>query len=708
MDKIKYAIRKILIFINLTIASGSLILKIIDPIVVSYTEDIKKADIINFSIFTPLIMIILSLWVYKTIKPVIDHAGQIQNLSAIEVNALRRKTFNLPIVVAGQFLLVILSIVGFVAIPWDGYFYPFYPLYKRIISMFLIWSYTICMSMAVYIYTKQKLSPVLRMTSGVLNDTGIRLPIKTKVAVTTVTLSAMIFLFIGAYTYSQVREALHYKTGPQIVSNANMDQEGDHSPGRMNPFIARTLASRDGNERKGDTMKNMTLFLFTMGFFFILFSGYIGFFVAGDTSKSIKDIENEMIIISDEGGMMYRDIDVVSRDEVGDLTKTFNALQAAIYNNYRKLENANKKIAEMERNQIRQALEESKKKYLLLAENSTDIIWTMDVSDEKLTYISPSAEQLFGYSARDFLIKNFWKLFTPRSNDLMRKTLNSLSEDASKSVRDRIIELEMVRKDGTIVWTETKLTLLPGSDGSKDMLLAVTRDVSKRKIVEEKLIQSSDELRNLSAHLQKVREEERSRIAREIHDELGQLLTALKIDLELLKKRFLTSKESLDQSLSMSKLIDSAIQSVKRITTELRPSVLDSLGLSAAIEWQIGEFSERAGIKCEFVIDPDEIVLDKERSITIFRIFQEALTNILRHSRASEVIVQLLLKDDIIELSVSDNGIGIEEKELSKTMSFGLIGIRERVHYWQGDTDINGIPGKGTTLKVSIPLEISA
>jgi signal transduction histidine kinase len=217
---------------------------------------------------------------------------------------------------------------------------------------------------------------------------------------------------------------------------------------------------------------------------------------------------------------------------------------------------------------------------------------------------------------------------------------------------------------------------------------------------------AEEELRNLSEHLQTVREEERTGIAREIHDELGQALTVLKMDLSWVKNRLPDEGEDLlGRTESMLNLTDETIHTVKKICTELRPGLLDDLGICAAIEWQAGEFEKRTGIKCMVKFDPDDISLEPKRSTAIFRIFQEALTNVARHANASRVDASLTEMGGILELDVKDNGRGISEEEATKPKSFGLIGMRERIHFLRGNFQIKGKKGKGTTLRVSIPLQ---
>jgi len=239
----------------------------------------------------------------------------------------------------------------------------------------------------------------------------------------------------------------------------------------------------------------------------------------------------------------------------------------------------------------------------------------------------------------------------------------------------------------------------------RNIYLHMIADITERKLAEERLRTSREQLRSLSAHLESVREEERKKVVREIHDELGQTLTALKIDLSWLTKRFTKEQELLfEKAESMYELVDTAIQTVQRIAAELRPAVLDDLGLAAAIEWQAGELEKLTEIKCEFSSSPTDIVLDQERSTVLFRIFQEALTNVVRHAKATKVKVSLKEEGGITVLRIRDNGKGIEKKQISDPNAFGLVGMRERARYWGGEVKISGTPGKGTTVVASIPL----
>jgi len=235
-------------------------------------------------------------------------------------------------------------------------------------------------------------------------------------------------------------------------------------------------------------------------------------------------------------------------------------------------------------------------------------------------------------------------------------------------------------------------------------LREATERSERRKAVED-LRNSHEQLRYLAAHLQSAREEERGYIAREIHDELGQTLSRLKLDLSWLKKRLTNEQQQLiEKTEKMSGLIDTTITAVQRISSELRPGVLDYLGLTDAIEWQVKEFVEQTGIECSAAIANDISVEDKSISTAVFRIVQEALTNVIRHSKATCVNVDLANKDNALVLEVRDNGTGIDAEKISSRSSFGLMGMRERARFLGGEINILGIPGKGTTVRVSIPL----
>jgi signal transduction histidine kinase len=223
---------------------------------------------------------------------------------------------------------------------------------------------------------------------------------------------------------------------------------------------------------------------------------------------------------------------------------------------------------------------------------------------------------------------------------------------------------------------------------------------------EEQLRQSHEQLRALSVYLQSVREEERTRIAREVHDELGQALTGCKLDLSWIASKLPRElKPLIEKTRTLTSHIDSTIQTVRRISAELRPGVLDHLGLVAALEWQANEFQNRTGIKCDVRTNLRETLLDQDLSTTLFRIFQETLTNVIRHAGATQVTVTLKEEESRITLEVKDNGRGIAQTEISAGKSMGLLGMKERAALLGGIFKIGRLArGNGTRVSVSIPL----
>jgi signal transduction histidine kinase len=240
---------------------------------------------------------------------------------------------------------------------------------------------------------------------------------------------------------------------------------------------------------------------------------------------------------------------------------------------------------------------------------------------------------------------------------------------------------------------------------------ALQIEIAERTQAEEQLRRSREQMRNLAARLQSAQEEERARIARDIHDEFGQVATGLKMDLSWLGSKLAQSDGSApagvlaDKVKSMSLLLDTHIQWVRKMATELRPGVLDNLGLIAAIEWQAEEFQHRTGIQCLVSLPSDEPHVDRERSTALFRICQEILTNVARHAIATKINITMMDDGDDFVLEIADNGRGITEREMANPKSLGLLGMRERALLLGGEVSVQGIPGQGTTITVTIPIQ---
>jgi signal transduction histidine kinase len=265
-------------------------------------------------------------------------------------------------------------------------------------------------------------------------------------------------------------------------------------------------------------------------------------------------------------------------------------------------------------------------------------------------------------------------------------------------------ETDERRLDGTPMRIEGDYMVIYDGRGRIAGHFGIQRDVTDRHLAAEQIRGSRQELRALAARLQQVREEERTGIAREIHDELGQALTGLKLDIAWMKNRLPHDPEILEQCGSIIQRIDGTMSAVRRIAAELRPSVLDQLGLAAALEWQGHEFAIRTGLEVIMHLCPDDCSVPDHLSSSVFRIFQESLTNVARHAGAKRVTIRLTQTRRWITLEVSDDGVGIPPERLEGTTSLGLVGMRERALACRGEIRITGHPGLGTTVLLKVPL----
>ena len=352
------------------------------------------------------------------------------------------------------------------------------------------------------------------------------------------------------------------------------------------------------------------------------------------------------------------------------------------------------------RHKIGNMLKESEERYKALFDRSLSYIYVHDFNGRFLD-ANKAALKALGYKREDIPSLNFASLL---SEDQFPLALKSLEEIIHTGRQKKPAEYRLIRKDGRYIWVETEGSVIY-KEGKPSAIQGIARDITERKRAEEALRESKEQLRNLAAHLQSIKEDERAVMAREIHDELGQALTAIKMDLSWLEKKIPEEQSLLfKKTRSMTELVDSTIHTVQRISSELRPGLLDDVGLLAAIEWQAEEFQKRTGIACELSVLSEEITLSQERSTAIFRIFQETLTNITRHAQATKVTVSLIKKGARLELKVKDNGKGITEEKISDPKSLGLLGIQERVYFLEGNITIRGIRKKGTTVTVTMPL----
>lgn len=374
-------------------------------------------------------------------------------------------------------------------------------------------------------------------------------------------------------------------------------------------------------------------------------------------------------------------------------------------------------------------LQESEVRFRSFFERSSDPFMLFDGAN--LIDCNLAAQNLFNcQNTREMIGKTLEALSPERQTDgrLTIKKAVSLFKSAEKNGNQRT-EWTIKTRDGKIIPVELSITaiILEG----RNLLFVVLRDITVQKEAEavhlnaktelenavrartadlvalnDQLETSREELRHLSEYLQQAREEERTFIAREVHDHVGQFLTRLKMDLAYQVQNPLSDTSVLtEQTKLMIEQVDGAIRSVREICSELRPTIVDHFGFSEAVRWHLKDFQKRTGIRCSVSMDyqipaPHE----DDLNILLFRIFQEAMTNILRHARATRVAVKLTCDGSNLVLKIKDNGKGISKENVMHHRSFGIIGIRERVRFWGGRSEFKGSPNKGTTVTVWLPM----
>ncbi len=350
-----------------------------------------------------------------------------------------------------------------------------------------------------------------------------------------------------------------------------------------------------------------------------------------------------------------------------------------------------------EQHRAEEMLRESEVRYRELFESNPSPMWVYDAQTLAFLTVNDAAIRHYGYSREEFLSMKASEIGPPDDVPRWLEHISRLPDVSSGGVwRHR-------KKDGTAIVAEVMTRAV--SFAGHPARLVLVRDVTDHRLSQERLARSEREMRALSARLQTVREEEDARVAREVHDEIGQALTGLGLDVAWLAQN-LNRKEArgrfAEKLRSMARLIQETTGSVERIAADLRPAVLDELGLGAAAEWVVREFQDRTGIECRFESTLGDSS-DMERGTAIFRILQEALTNVARHARARRVGVRLGVEGDGLHLEVSDDGAGIDPSRIADSHSLGLLGMRERARAFDGNCVIAPRSEGGTVVVAEIP-----
>jgi PAS domain S-box-containing protein len=351
-----------------------------------------------------------------------------------------------------------------------------------------------------------------------------------------------------------------------------------------------------------------------------------------------------------------------------------------------------------ERKQAELQLLQSRQKYKLLFESNPVPMWMFSKIDFSIIDVNEAACKLYGYSRGEFLQMNIRDMRPSEDIPLFVEKVSEMVTNANQGV------WRHMKKDGSVMYVE-----VIGNDityEGRSVRLALANDVTDKLAADERLKKSYEEIRQLNEHLQNIREEERTSIAREIHDELGQQLTVLKMDIAWIDRKLNSVDPAIKEKLSdLINVLNQTVKTVRRISSELRPSLLDDLGLTAAIEWHLKEFGKRSGIKTKLDAPAEELSLNDATKTALFRIMQESLTNVARHSQAETVRVNLFQRNGNIVLRIQDDGIGFNHEEVGHKRTLGLLGMKERTEMIGGKYKISSSEDMGTTVLVSVPCQ---
>jgi PAS domain S-box-containing protein len=324
-------------------------------------------------------------------------------------------------------------------------------------------------------------------------------------------------------------------------------------------------------------------------------------------------------------------------------------------------------------------------------------------SEGNIIDVNPAYCQMSGYSKEELLQFKIFDLEAVMSRVELEQSMGKLI-----TLKALQLESKHRRKDGQLIDIEVSLSVM--DFGNQPLIVAFFRNITERKINDLKINEYTEQLKNLTGHLLEVREDERKRIGREIHDDLGQQLTAVKMDVVWIDKK--TAELGLNEKLPLQikeklknviHLLDESNQSIRRILSELRPSILDDYGLLDALQWHGSQFTKNTGIPVEISHTDFDIKLPEPVATCIYRVFQESLTNVSRYAGADKVKAHLTITKKTAEIIIEDNGIGFDISAINNLKSFGLLGMKERVSALNGIFDLKSTKGKGTRLKIKIP-----
>ncbi len=351
-----------------------------------------------------------------------------------------------------------------------------------------------------------------------------------------------------------------------------------------------------------------------------------------------------------------------------------------------------------ERKIIEEKLKNSEEKYRSLIETTDDLVYLIDTNYSYIFMNKKHAER-FKLPFKEIVGRSYSEFHSKKESGIFRKDVNKVIRTGNsithehKSDRDKRFYLRT-------------FSPVKNEKGEVIAINVISKDISDLKQTENELKRSEQEIHNFAEYLQTARENERALVASELHDDVGQALTGIKMDIFLIKNKMSKDKKEIPGEFQkMEKLLDDSIQKLRKIYSELRPSLLEHFGIGEAMRQYVSDFQEQSGTQCTFHQDPEEIILNENRSIALYRILQGSINNIKWHSQATKVNIRLEGKGPNLKLTIRDNGKGIKKEQINSGESFGLIGMRERARFLGGELEIKGLPNKGTTVSIKIPLK---
>lgn len=397
---------------------------------------------------------------------------------------------------------------------------------------------------------------------------------------------------------------------------------------------------------------------------------------------------------------------IIVLSDVSETDSAMQALQAGAQDNLVKGDFDEKLLQKsvqysIERKHGQLNLKENYKRYEWVFKATNDPLWDWNILTGEVYW--NEKVNIFGFPETEK--KNFsWRLANTHPEDINRIT-KELNEFLESNLQQWSGKYRFRCIDGKYKYVVDRGYVLRDKNNRAYRMIGSMYDITELKKTEEELFRSQEELRHLLTHLEKVREEERISIAREIHDELGQQFTVLKMDISWLSKKLAEKDESVREKISeLQNGIDTTIKTIRKISSDLRPTMLDDLGLDAAMEWHCREFEKRSGIRTDFFSELNDLMFPAGISTGVFRIFQESLTNVARHAQAKQVNASVKIENGKLILKVSDNGKGFDPTGIGNNKTLGILGMRERTNMMGGEFIIHSTPGEGTVVEVRVPV----